>query len=277
MPKPPKLGVIAGGGELPGRIVATCRAAGRPVFVAAIAGACAAETVDGADHGWFEVGHVGRLLDALRHAGCTEIVLAGSVPRPDFGSLKPDWQGLKLLPRLLAAAAKGDDAILRALVGFLEEQGFKVIGADDVVAGLVAPAGLIGAVAPTPADMDDITRAVRVARALGALDVGQAAVVRTGLVLGVEAAEGTDALLARCAGLAAPGRGGVLVKLPKPGQERRVDLPTIGAATVRNAAAARLNGVAVQAGGALILDRKEVGRAADATGLFILGFGPETG
>lgn len=275
MSRPLKLGVIAGGGELPGRIVATCRAAGRPVFVAAIAGACAAGTVDDVEHGWFEVGHVGHLVDALRHAGCAEIVLAGPVPRPDFGSLKPDWLGLKLLPRLLAAAAKGDDAILRVLVAFLEQQGFRVVGADDVVASLVAPAGCMGAVTPTPADMDDVTRGIRVARALGALDVGQAAVVRAGLVLGVEAVEGTDALLARCAALAGPGRGGTLVKLPKPGQERRVDLPTIGVATVRNAAAARLNGVALQAGGALILDREAVVRAADAAGLYLFGFGPE--
>jgi DUF1009 family protein len=275
MPVPPKLGLVAGGGDLPRLIAAACREQRRPLFVAAIDGVCDPATVAGSDHLWLDVAAVGRLVEALRAAGCAEVVLAGHVARPDFARLRPDWQGVKLLPRVLQAAARGDDALLRTLVAFLEEQGFAVIGADDVVAGLLAPAGPLGRLAPSAEDEADIRRGFAVVRALGALDVGQAAVVRNGLVLGVEAAEGTDALLARCATLQPAGRGGVLVKLPKPGQERRVDLPVIGVATVAAAAAARLAGIAVATGGALVVDRAAVAAAADAAGLFAVGCAEE--
>ncbi len=266
------LGVVAGGGTLPAAVLQAAEAQGRRTFTIAINGECDPATVAGRAHAWLDIAAVGGVIENLRQNDCGEVVMAGRIGRPDFARLRPDWQGIKLLPRVIRAAGQGDDALLKTLVAYFEEQGFRVIGADQVAAGLLASAGVLGRVRPGDADKADIARAIAAARELGRLDVGQAAVVRDGQVLDVEAADGTDALLARCAGLNGAGRGGVLVKLVKPGQERRVDLPTIGVRTINNVHAARLAGVAVEAGSALILDRAGVVAAADAAGLFLFGF-----
>jgi DUF1009 family protein len=179
-------------------------------------------------------------------------------------------RGAALLPELLVAATKGDDAILRAVLDVFEKEGFRVVGADDVLASLLAPAGSIGQRGPSDADWADIREAAREAASIGLQDVGQGAVARAGKVIESETQDGTDAMLRRVAALG--GLGGVLVKRPKPQQERRIDLPTIGAATVKGAADAGLAGIAVEAGGALIVDRAEVGALADRLGIFVYGF-----
>jgi DUF1009 family protein len=267
---PPKLGILAGEGELPLRLAEACRTSGRAFFVVAFEGGADAGALADLPHGRTTLGAVGKTLELLRQAGCEEVVLAGKLRRPDFNKLELDRHGAALLAKL-ALKGLGDDAVLSAVVAELEGAGFSVVGAEEVMAELLAPVGAIGACEPDAEDRRDIDLGVRVARALGALDVGQAAVVRGGLVLGVEAQEGTDALLRRCAELGGGASGGVLVKLRKPGQERRVDLPTIGATTVAAAVAAGLKGIAVEAGNALIVDRVEVARAADAAGLFVVG------
>ena len=220
---------------------------------------------------------LGRLFDLLRRQGCGAVCLAGQVKRPDFSALKPDLRGLRSLAAAIAAARKGDDALLRFLVAEFEGEGFVVEGADQVHAGLTLPAGRLGHHAPGPDHQADLAQALAAAKAIGGLDIGQAVVVAGGVVLAVEAQEGTDAMLARCAALPAPLRGtadarrGVLVKWPKPIQERRVDLPTLGPATVQGAAAAGLAGIAAEAGGLLVLQRAEVIAAADRLGLFVVG------
>jgi DUF1009 family protein len=265
-----RLGVLAGGGELPVRVIEACRASGRDVFVLAFEGQTDPATVEGTAHAWVRLGAVGDAFRQLRQAGVAEVVLAGPVRRPSLEDLRPDWRGAMFLARV-GARAFGDDGLLSAVVKELETEGFRVIGADDVFASLRTPDGRCGAHSPDAAAEVDIARAVAVLRALGPLDVGQAVVVQQGVVLGVEAIEGTDALLDRCASLRREGRGGVLVKIAKPGQERRVDLPTIGAATVSRAAAAGLRGIALEAGRSLIIDRAAVVRAADEAGLFVVG------
>jgi len=264
------LGILAGGGELPRRLVAACREAARPCFVVAFEGQADRATVDGVPHGWVALGAAGRVLELLRGAGVREIVLAGAIRRPSLLTLKPDAKGAQLLARI-ALRAFGDDGLLRAVIAELEREGFRVIGVPDVLGSLPAPAGRLGRVAPDAQARADIARGVEVARALGAVDVGQAVVVQQGIVLGVEAAEGTDGLLARVASLRRDGPGGVLVKLAKPAQDRRVDLPTIGVATVEKAAAAGLAGIALEAGATLVLDRAGVVAAADDAGLFVEG------
>jgi DUF1009 family protein len=266
------LGIIAGGGALPRELARAAEASGRRVFIAALKGECDTDTVAGRSHAWIDLAAVGALIDSLRGAGCSQIAMVGRVGRPDFKRLRPDWQGVKLLPRVLQAVGRGDDALLRTLVDYLEEQGFRVTGVDEIAAPLLAPAGTLGRIAPSDSDRADLARAAQVAFRLGELDVGQGAVVRNGLVLAVEAAEGTDAMLARCATLTGPERGGVLVKLVKPGQERRVDLPVMGIRTVELAREAGLAGIAVEAGSALLLDRAATVAAADAAGLFLYGF-----
>jgi DUF1009 family protein len=178
---------------------------------------------------------------------------------------------MQLLGKLGLGAGQGDDRLFKLIVGELEGEGFRVIGADEVVGALLAPMGLLTRAAPDHAAERDIAQGVAVALRLGELDVGQAVVVQHGLVLGVEAVEGTDQLLARCAGLRRDGPGGVLVKLKKPRQERRADLPTIGPATVRAAADAGLAGVAVHGGNCMIIDQQSVIAAADRLNLFVIG------
>lgn len=268
-----KLGIIAGAGVLPRRLAA---AAASP-FVIRLAG------VADADFSAFAneecgVAEVGKIIRRLKEAGCDAVVLAGVVRRPDFSKLKPDWRGAALLPRVIAAAAAGDGALLGALVSVLEEEGFAVVGAEAVLTDLVAPAGAVGAHRPSAHNWSDIKKAAAIIAALGPFDVGQAAVVASGHTLGIEAAEGTDLLLQRCADLPASARGGarngVLVKRPKPGQELRVDLPTIGVETLRRADEAGLSGVAFEAGAALLIDRDAIAREADRLGLFVYGFTP---
>ncbi len=270
-----KLGIIAGGGALPVRIAASCRARGDAYHIIRLARS-SDESLAALPGDDCAMGEVGKILRILKGNDCDAVVFAGHVKRPDFKSLKADWRGAALLPKLIAAAAKGDGPLLNVLVETVEAEGLFVVGAEEATDDLAAPAGALGAVAPSQEDLADIKKAAAVISALGAFDIGQGAVVANGLVLAVEAAEGTDAMLERCAKLGASARGeargGVLVKRPKPGQELRIDLPVIGPETVRQASEARLSGIAIEASVGLIIDRDEVLRLADEAGIFVYGF-----
>ena len=268
------LGIVAGAGALPGKLVTACRAQGREVFVVALEGEAEADVIDSAPHAWVRLGAAGRMLRLLHEAGCEEVVLAGPIHRPALSRLRPDRRGARILSKLLTASG-GDDSLLSVVVKELEGEGFRVVGADDVLAELLATPGCWGRLEPGPAATADIERGVAVVRALGTFDVGQAAVVQQGRVLGIEAAEGTDALLARCADLRLDGAPGVLIKLSKSGQQRRADLPTIGPQTVEHAASSGLAGIAVEAGVTLVLDRERVVELADGSGLFLCGVAAE--
>jgi DUF1009 family protein len=276
-----RLGLIAGGGDLPARVAEACAADGRLGLVVALKGFADPERFEGAvERG---LGQFGKVIEDLRAAGCDAVCFAGIVTRPDFRALVPDWGGAKLLPKAVAAAVKGDDALLRVIVGGFEDAGFRVVGAQEVCEGLLAAAGPVGALSPDEAQLADARKALEIAAATGALDIGQGAVVCEGLVLAVEAQEGTDLMLARVAALPEALRGtsqarrGALAKRPKPQQERRIDLPVIGVSTVQGAARAGLAGIAVPAGGALILGRDAVAEAADAAGLYVIGLPAEEG
>ena len=264
----PKLGIIAGGGELPGRLVDACRAGGRDSFVLAYRGVGEVESV--VPDAWVDIGRVGDTFAALRAAACEEVVLAGPIRRPALSALRLDRRGRAMLGRLARVWGR-DDALLSLIVAELEGEGFRVVGADDVLRDLLAAEGPLGRRIPDAAAAADIALGVEVVTALGALDIGQAAVVQGGRVLGVEAAEGTDALIDRCAALRADEAARpVLVKLQKPGQERRVDLPAIGVATVVRAAAAGFSGIAIESGGTLVVDREGLAARADELGLFVV-------
>ena len=269
-----KLGIIAGGGALPARLAAASRARNEPFHMIRIAGA-ADETLVAFGGDECAIGEAGKIIRILKNEKCDGVILAGNVRRPDFKSLKVDWRGAALLPRAIAAAASGDGALLDVIVEAVESEGMIVIGAEEALEDLTAPKGPVGVRSPSAEDLRDIRKAAAVINAVGAFDIGQAAVVANGFVLAVEAAEGTDEMLARCASPSlSEGRDGVgvLVKRPKPGQELRVDLPVIGPETVRNAAAAKLAGIAVEAGMALIIDREELTALADSVGIFVYGF-----
>lgn len=267
-----RLGIVAGCGGLPRRLVECCRTAGRDVFVLALEGAAEPATVEGVPHAWCRLGAAATGLALLRENHVTELVLAGGIRRPSVAALRPDWRAAKLFARV-GYRALGDDGLLSAVVKELEQEGFRVVGADQLLDRALVPKGPLGRLRPDQQAQADIERGLRVGHALGALDIGQAVIVQQGLVLGVEAIEGTDELLRRCAALRREGPGGVLVKVEKPGQEARADRPTIGLRTVLLAAETGLRGIAVQATATIVLDRDEVIRAADRAGLFLVGVG----
>ncbi|HJO97154.1 MAG: UDP-2,3-diacylglucosamine diphosphatase LpxI [Rhodospirillales bacterium] len=267
----PKLGILAGGGALPARIIKACREAGRDVFVLAFKDQTDPETVVGTSHAWIRLGAAGDAIDLLHRAEVEDVVMAGAIRRPTLAALRPDLRAAKLFAKL-GVAMLGDDKLLSAVVRELEEkEGFRVVGPQSLLPCSLATMGVLGSHQPDEQAHHDTRRGVEVALGIGALDVGQGAVVQQGLVLAVEAVEGTDAMLARAAQLRRDGPGGVLVKVRKPGQEPRADLPTIGVGTVEAAAAAGLRGIAVEAGGALLIDPEKTIRAADNAGLFLLG------
>jgi len=269
-----RLGILAGGGRFPGQVAHAAMAAGRSVFLVGLEGFAESSVLNPFPHGFARIGAAGRILDMLRTQGCQDVVMVGPVRRPSFLDLRPDAAGARILARIGKAAFAGDDGLLAAVMRVLGEEGFRVLGAHEIMREAVAPTGLWTRARPDAVALADIGRGVGVARALGVADVGQCCVVQQGVVLTVEAAEGTDAMLARVAALALPGPGGVLVKLVKPGQDRRADLPTIGPETVRGAAAVGLRGIAVEAGGTILAERETTVAAADAAGLFLLGLDP---
>ena len=270
------LGILAGGGALPTRVAAAAAAAGRGVFIVGLDGFVDKRSLAPWPHEIIRMGAAGRILAALHAHGCQDLVLIGTVRRPSIFDLRPDQEGAKLIGRIGRAAFAGDDGLLAAVVKVLGDAGFQVVGAQDIMTEALGPVGTLTRVAPDAMAMADIQRGIDVARALGAVDVGQGCVVQQGLVLAVEAVEGTDAMIARCGSLARPGPGGVLVKLVKPGQDRRADLPTIGPDTMRHAAAAGLRGVAFEAGGTILAEREAAIEAADQAGLFLLGLDQDT-
>lgn len=271
-----RLGLIAGGGALPLSVAARCEAEGRPLFVVRLNGFADPHLAryPGMAAGMAEIG---RILSALKAADCGAVCFAGMVNRPDFRTLKPDLKGATLLPGIIAAATRGDDALLRKILSVFEAEGYAIEGADDILGGDSLPAGALGAIQPTDVQLSDLKKALHVAEKAGELDIGQGAVVCDGLVLAVEAQEGTDAMLMRVAGLPVDLRGlsgaprGALGKAPKPIQDLRVDMPVMGSRTLELAALAGLAGVGGVAGKLILIDRPALIATADRLGLFVWG------
>ncbi len=265
-----RLGIVAGSGDLPGRIAGVCRDTGRDHFVLAIKGhADPALFSDGAQE-WIRLGEGGRGIDILHENGVRDIVFAGAVRRPSLLELRPDRRTALFFARL-GKAWIGDDSLLKALVGELEGEGFRIVAPDELMKDALAVEGVYGRHAPDGTASDDIARGFSLLRSLAAQDVGQSVVVQQGIILGIEAAEGTDALIRRCGALQRQGHAGILVKGHKSGQERRLDLPAVGEETVRAAIEAGLRGIAVEAERTLVFDRDRMVRAADAAGIFLVG------
>ncbi|MEM9232870.1 MAG: UDP-2,3-diacylglucosamine diphosphatase LpxI [Pseudomonadota bacterium] len=278
-----KVGIIAGGGDLPRKLADACVAMDAPFHVLRLNGFADEEmkAYPGDDCG---LGEAGKIIRLLKKSECDAVVFAGLVQRPNFTKLKPDWRGAALLPRVVAAARKGDGAMLDVLVETFAAEGFLVIGAEEVTGALRAGQGPLGQYTPDDASIEDMAKAAALIEAIGPFDVGQGAVVRDGFVVAVEAAEGTDAMLRRCAPIIArlqgegegeARRAGVLLKRPKPGQELRIDLPTIGVRTVELAVEAGLAGIAVAAEASLVLDSEETVELANESGLFIYAYTSE--
>jgi hypothetical protein len=277
---PRALGVLAGGGPLPGRVAAAASAAGRPVFIVGLEGFADRHVIARWPHVFHRMGAAGGILGALRKHGCQDLVLIGPVRRPSLRDLRPDAEGARMLARIGLAAFAGDDGLLSAVIRVLGEEGFSVLGAHEILHEALGPRGLLSVAAPDANAMADITRGIAVTRALGLVDVGQSCVVSAGVVIAVEAVEGTDAMLSRCGALLEALEmkkpTGVLVKSVKPGQDRRADLPTIGPETIRRAADAGLAGIAYDANGTILAEQEACIARANERGLFLLGYDEPT-
>lgn len=266
------LGIVAGGGPFPAYVIRQCKARGIPFFVLALEGCANPAPLAAEPHGWSRLGAGARALRLLRGAGVTRLTMVGSVPRP---TLIQFWPDLVMLIAMIRIGWRnlfgGDDALIKAIIPLVEAKGFRLVAIEEVLPELLAREGRYGRLAPDAAAERDIALGIKAAHEVGRADVGQGAVVEQGAVLAREDATGTDAMLARLAGARREGPGGVLVKVLKPGQQRKVDLPTIGTGTVEAAAKAGLRGIAIEAGSAIVVDREAVAAAADEAGLFVIG------
>lgn len=265
------LGIIAGGGPLPAQVAAAARAMGRYVFIAGIEGFADPALLVQFPHRFYRLGAVGAMIKAFRAHGCVDLVMIGPVKRPSFLSLRPDAEGARLLARIGKAMFSGDDGLLAAIVAVLSAEGFRILGAHEIMHDAVAPEGVLAGGEPDPQAMADIERGVAVLKLIGAADIGQACVVQQGLVLAVETVEGTDAMLGRIPAVMRPGPAAILVKIAKPQQERRADMPTIGPQTVKHALKSGLRGLAFEAGGTILVDRETLIQVADREGFFLFG------
>jgi DUF1009 family protein len=272
------LGILAAAGPLPIQLAEAGSRRGRPIHIVAIDG-FAGDDVARFPHERVSIGQLGRMIASFRRAGVREIAIAGAMQRPNLVGLRVDLGFVRNLPTVLALTRGGDDSVLRRVVRFFEGHGFKVIGASEVAPDLLAPAGPMAQRIQSAANEEAIRRAAELIADLGRFDIGQGVVAGAEGIVSVEGLRGTDAMLRDLGpGGIADGRArsGVLVKLAKPGQEMRIDLPTIGPETVRGAAAAGLAGIAVGAGAAIVLERQHMVEAADGAGLFITGLDAST-
>ena len=271
-----KLGLLAGGGPFPARVADAAVSAGHEIFVVCLKGFGDPEDFARFPHSVERIGAGGAIIQRLKDEGVSHIVLAGKVKRPSMLSLLPDVWTAKAMARVGVALLSGDDALFRAVVQLLGEEGFEVVSPQSLIGDSTAgEAGLLAGAMPDEMARNDIARGIRTLRCLAPMDVGQAVVVQQGMVLGIEAVEGTDALIARAGDLRRDGPGGVLVKLSKAGQEMRIDAPVVGPITVAGAKSAGLRGIAIEAGRTILAERRTTLEAAEAAGLFVLAVDPE--
>ncbi len=263
------VGIIAGAGVLPSALATACQKSGRGAVIVVLKGFADPGAFSSFPSSLLSIGQGARMVRFFRAHQVRDIVLIGAVRRPSLFDVRPDWWTLSRLGGILLRGNLGDDGLLRAVRRVFEAEGFQICGVHDFLPDLLARSGALGAHTPSSDAMQDIVRGFTVAGALGQVDVGQSVVVQQGVVLGVEAAEGTAALIERCATLKRSGPGPVLVKSVKPNQDRALDLPTIGPDTVRAAVSAGFQGIAVQAGSTLMVDPGEMAHLADAGGLFV--------
>jgi DUF1009 family protein len=271
------VGLIAGGGMMPFAVAESLTARGVDPVVFALKGACDPLAAERFRHHWISVGQLGKAEKLFRAENCRNLVFIGTLVRPALSEIRLDWGTVRVIGKVWAAFRGGDDHLLSSIGRILEQDGFRMVGIKDVAPDLLMPEGCVTRKTPDENAMADIANGRDVLRALSPFDIGQAAVVIDGHVVGVEDIEGTDGLLARVARLRAEGRiraktaRGVLVKAPKNGQDLRFDLPTIGARTVEGAAAASLAGIAIVAGNTLVAEPQTMIETADAAGLFVVG------
>ena len=271
------VGLIAAGGAMPFAVADSLKSRGIDSVLFALKGVCDRGAVERFRHHWISIGQLGRAVKLFRSEGCRDLVFIGTLVRPALSEIRLDWGTLRVIGHVLAAFRGGDDHLLSGIGRILERDGFRMVGIKDVAPDLLVPVGSLTHAGPDADAAADIAKGREVLSALGPFDIGQAVVVIDGHVVAVEDIEGTDALLTRIAHLreqgrirAAPRRG-VLVKMPKRGQDLRFDLPTIGPRTVEGAVKAELAGIAIAAGVTIVAEPQAMIETADAAGVFVTG------
>lgn len=271
------LAVICGGGSLPYAVARAAQQQGRRVVLFPLRGSADPQAVTAFDHHWIVTGKYGQFRRLARSEGCRDVVMIGNVLRPALRDVRFDLATLLLLPRMVRTFRSGDNSLLSEIAKLFEEHGLRVIGAHEIAPEILIPPGPLAGRLPNESERADIALALALLRATGPFDVGQAAIVADQRVLALEAAEGTDRMLTRFAELRQSGQvrvrpgSGVLVKAPKPAQDRRLDLPSIGPKTVEGAVKAGLAGIAVVAGSTVVAEPDLIAAAADRAGLFVVG------
>ena len=261
------LALIAGSGNLPLQIIQSCVNKGKPLLVIGFEGQT---TLEKNAYTEFSLGAIGKILEHLKTNNIQEIVFAGGIRRPAWSELDLDWVGMKWFKTLGFKALKGDNDLLSGILDLLKQEGFNIIKPGDLLDNLMSTTGILTTTSPSESALADIERGLVILNSLSSADVGQAVIVQQGLVLGIEAIEGTAALIDRCSALKRSG-GGVLVKIAKTGQSQDVDLPTIGPDTIRQIKAAGFAGIALGARNTQIIDYDETIRLANEYNLFIVG------
>lgn len=269
-----KIGIIAGGGQIPRMLIDECIAKGFDYFVLAVEGNADKEYItDDIPHKWIRLGQAGTGFSAFKKEKVEDVIMIGTIKRPTFSDVVPDLKTTIFFAKI-AAKSLGDDGLLRAIASEIEDQGMQIRGVHEIMSNLLVKKGVLTKAKPDKKAIIDIKRGVEVVTELGKLDVGQASIIQQGLVLAVEGIEGTDALILRSKDYHRKGDRGILVKLRKPNQDMRLDLPTIGLKTVENAVASGLRGIVVHAENALFVDEKQAIELANKHGIFIIGIDP---
>ena len=262
--------VIAGGGILPRKLADKFDPSGDRIFFLAFRNVTDPEVVAGRHHEWLELGEVQKAIDAMHRNNVDKVVMAGPIQRPALSSLALDIRALQMLAKG-GLKAFGDDGLLSLVAKEIEKEGIKVIGIEQILPGVLTEEGLLAGPAPTKISWDDIKRGLQVLNSLGPCDVGQSLAVQEGIVLAIEAIEGTDQMIERAGSLQRNVSGPILIKICKTNQDKRVDLPTAGPETVNNAIRSGFQGLALEANNSLLLDKERVIKIAEKNSFFVIG------
>ena len=266
-----KLGIIAGGGDVPAHLINVCKSKNITPFIVGFKGQTEEWVINGNDYGiWSNIGSASKIISHFKSNEVKDLVMIGHMNRPALSEIKPDIKAVKMLSRI-GIKSFGDNSLLEALKEELENEGFKIRGFHEFCDDWLVKEGVLGSVKPQPCDSKSIDEGIKISQAMGTLDIGQSIIIQDGIVIGVEAVEGTDELIKRCKPLIKKGRGGILVKTCKPNQDRAFDLPTIGSVTINNAKGSGLVGVVIEAENAIMVNPKKVLDCANKSNIFVLG------
>jgi len=263
------IGLILGSGSLPDHLVRLLKRENRPFVIIAFVGQTDPALVEKEKHCWVSLGEIEKPLEYLKQQGVQDLIFSGAIKRPSLKDLSLDKKAAKWIATI-GIKAFGDDGLLSGIVSLVAKEGFRIMGVQDFLKNLQTSPGVLGEQTVNPTDWEDINRGIDVLKALGSLDIGQAVIIENRVVLSIEGAEGTDALIQRTKTLQKTPQGGVLVKLPKPNQSHLIDLPTIGLQTLENVKSNGLRGIAIGADSTLVLDRETLIDTANKAGIFVV-------